>query len=105
MNRVKIAKYTKERRAEAGRKYSEEQKKMKYGVASNMLYVLGDTWRNSRGMFAAMLMSVVMNMANALCLTYTDKLVIEFALDISVRTGLTAAAVIAVGQIASFFIY
>ena len=105
MNRVKIAKYTKEKRAEAGRKYSEEQKKMKYGVASNMLYVLGDTWRNSRGMFAAMLMSVVMNMANALCLTYTDKLVIEFALDISVRTGLTAAAVIAVGQIASFFIY
>ena len=97
MNKVKIAKYTKEKRAEAGRKYREEQKKMKYGTAVNMLYVLGDTWRTSRGLFAATLINVVMSMANALCLTFTDKLVIEFALDMSPGTGLTAAAVIAGG--------
>lgn len=105
MNKVKIAKYTKEKRAEAGRKYREEQKKMKYGTAVNMLYVLGDTWRTSRGLFAATLINVVMSMANALCLTFTDKLVIEFALDMSPGTGLTAAAVIAGGQLATFFMY
>lgn len=102
---MKIAKYTKEKRAEAGRKYREEQKKMRYGVAGNMIYILRDVWTHSRVMFAAMLVSVVMNMTIALCLTYTDKLVIEFALGMSVRTGLTAAAVIAGGQIAAFFIY
>lgn len=105
MNRVKIAKYTKEKRAEAGRKYREEQKKMRYGTATNMLYVLGDTWRTSRGLFAATLINVVMSMANALCLTFTDKLVIEFALDMSPNTGLAAAAVIAGGQLAIFFVY
>lgn len=104
MNRVKITKYTKEKRAEAGRKYLEEQKKMRYGTAANMLYVLGDAWRTSRGLFAATLINVVMSMANALCLTFTDKLVIEFALDMSPKTGLTAAAVIAGGQLAIFFV-
>ena len=99
---MKIAKYTKEKRAEAGRKYREEQKKMRYGTAANILYILGDTWRTSRGLFAVTLISVFMSMANALCLTFTDKLVIEFALDMSPGTGLAAAAVIAGGQLAVF---
>lgn len=49
--RVKIAKYTKEKNAEAWRRYYEEQAKIKYSMFNNMRYILTETWHSSRGFF------------------------------------------------------
>ena len=106
MKKVKIAKYTKEKNKEAWRVYREENRKRKYGIASNMAYITKEAWKSSKGLFIAMLGFIVMSTANSICLTYTDKFVIEFALraDSRLQWGLAAAAVIAGGQIAEFFV-
>lgn len=106
MNKVKITKPTKER-LEAAKKWRlEEKKRSKYGVAGNMLYITKEAFKNTRGLFFAMLASTVMITLNSLCVAFTDKLVIEFALngEERLRSGLIAAAVIGLGQLALFLV-
>lgn len=107
MKKVKIAKYTKEKNKEAWRVYREENRKRKYSIPSNMAYMVKEAWRSSRPLFIATLVYVIMEVIISLCLTYTDKLVIEFALDADsrLRSGLIAAAVIVGGQLAMFIVY
>lgn len=104
MKKVKIAKYTKEKDKEAWRIYRKEKQERKYGLPSNMAYILKEAWRNSKIFCLVTLVNVIMTVANSICLTYTDKLVIDFALDAGsrLRWGLIAAAVIAGGQLALF---
>lgn len=97
MKRVKVAKYTKEKRAEAGRKYREEQSKLKYSIPNNMLYIFKESRKHSRGLYWAMIVKIIFVTANGLFATYTDKYVVELALGSSNRAVLAVicAALIA----------
>ena len=101
--RVKIAKYTKEKKAAAGAQYREEMSKIRYSVPNNMLFILKECWHGARGLFWIMVMRLVMDMVISLSGTYTDKYVIEFALGTSSRVtlGIICIALIAVQQFAN----
>lgn len=103
--RVKIAKYTKEKNAEAWAKYHEEQSQIKYSMFNNMMYTLKECRHGARGLFWAMLAMLVADLVINLSATYTDKYVIEFALGTSsrVKLGIICIALIAVQQIAYVF--
>ncbi len=106
MKRVKVAKYTKEMKAEAGRKYREEQSKLKYSVPQNLLFIVREGWRYSPGLVIDMLLKVVFVTANNLCTTYTDKYVVEFALGTADRVvlGVICAALIAGSALAGLIV-
>lgn len=97
MKRVKVAKYTKEKQAEAGRKYREELSKLKYSIPNNMAFILRESWKYSRGLFWAMVLKIFFVTASGLFAVYIDKYVVEFALGMSDRTvlGIICAALIA----------
>ncbi|MDE7361243.1 MAG: ABC transporter ATP-binding protein/permease [Oscillospiraceae bacterium] len=99
MKRVKVAKYTKEKQLEAGRKYREELSKLKYSIPNNMVFILKESWKFSRGLFWAMVLKIIFVTANGLFATYTDKYVVEFALGSSDRVvlGIICAVLIAGG--------
>ncbi|MDE7279903.1 MAG: hypothetical protein K2N26_09295, partial [Oscillospiraceae bacterium] len=86
--RIKIAKYTKEKNAEAWAKYYEEQSKIRYSMLNNMMYILKECWHGARGLFFAMFVMLVEDLVINLSVTYTDKYVIEFALGTSSRLNL-----------------
>lgn len=100
--KVKIAKYTKEKNAEAWAKYREEQSKIKYSIPNNMLYILKECRHGARGLFWIMVIRLVMDLVISISGTYTDKYVIEFALGTSSRItlGIICIALIAVQQLA-----
>lgn len=106
MKRVKVAKYTKEKKAEAGRRYREEQQQLKYSVPSSLLYIVRESWAHSRGLFIDMVLKIVLVTACGLCSTYTDKFVVEFALGTSSRLtlGIICAALIVGGRFASYIV-
>ena len=106
MKRVKIAKYTKEKQLEAGRKYREELSKLKYSIPNNMLFILKESWKFSRGLFWAMVLKIILVTATGLFATYTDKYVVEFALGSSDRTmlGIICAALITASMLAGFIV-
>lgn len=97
MKRVKVAKYTKEKQAEAGRKYREELSKLKYSIPNNMAFILRESWKYSRGLFWAMVLKIFFVTASGLFAVYIDKYVVEFALGTSDRVtlGIICAALIA----------
>lgn len=106
MKRVKVAKYTKEKQAEAGRKYREELSKLKYSIPNNMAFILRESWKYSRGLFWAMVLKIFFVTASGLFAVYTDKYVVEFALGTSDRTvlGIICAALIAGGILSSWVV-
>ena len=106
MKRVKVAKYTKEKQAEAGRKYREELSKLKYSIPNNMVYILKESWKFSRGLFWAMVLKIILVTANGLFATYTDKYVVEFALGTSDRViiGIICAVLITGSMLAGFIV-
>ncbi len=106
MKRVKVAKYTKEKKAEAGRRYREEQQQLKYSVPSSLLFIIRESWAHSRGLFIDMVLKIVLVTACGLCSAYTDKFVVEFALGTSSRLtlGIICAALIVGGRFASYIV-
>ena len=106
MKRVKVAKYTKEKQLEAGRKYREELSKLKYSIPNNMVFILKESWKFSRGLFWAMVLKIILVTASGLFATYTDKYVVEFALGSSDRTvlGIICAALITASMLAGFIV-
>lgn len=106
MKRVKVAKYTKEKQAEAGRKYREELSKLKYSIPNNMAFILRESWKYSRGLFWAMVLKIFFVTASGLFAVYIDKYVVEFALGMSDRTvlGIICAALIAGGILSSWVV-
>lgn len=106
MKRVKVAKYTKEKQAEAGRKYREELSKLKYSIPNNMAFILRESWKYSRGLFWAMVLKIFFVTASGLFAVYTDKYVVEFALGTSDRAtlGVICAALIAGGILSSWVV-
>lgn len=106
MKRVKVAKCTKEIKAENGRKYREEIAGMKYSIPNNMVFILKESWKFSRGLFWAMVLKIILVTASGLFATYTDKYVVEFALGISDRVvfGIICAALIAGSMLSRYVI-
>lgn len=104
MKRVKVAKYTKEKQLEAGRKYREELSKLKYSIPNNMVFILKESWKFSRGLFWAMVLKIIVVTASGLFATYTDKYVVEFALGTSDRViiGIICAALITGSMLAGY---
>lgn len=102
MKRVKVAKYTKEKKAEAGRKYREELSKLKYSIPNNMSFILKESWKHSRGLFWTMILKIFTVTASGLFSTYTDKYIVEFTLGTSDRVilGVICAALIAGSMLA-----
>ena len=102
--RVKITRYTREKKAAAKRKAREERAGQKHSILNNMCYVMQEAWHSARGLFIAMLVMLAMQVIHTICATYTDKYVVEFVLDTSSRLqlGIVCVAVITGGQIADF---
>ncbi len=104
MKHIKVAKYTKEKKAEAGRKYREELSKLKYSIPNNLLFIIKESWKCSRGLFWAMILKIIVVTASGLFSTYTDKYVVEFALGTADRVmlGIVCAALIAGNMLSGY---
>lgn len=89
MRRVKIAKYTREKKKSAWEKYDAEQAKIKYKTWENMRYILAELWKSQPFAFVLLFMgNVVAYAANSLFGTFTSKYVVELALGTSARLRL-----------------
>ena len=99
--RVKVAKYTKEKNAEAWKKYYEEQNKIKYSMFNNMRYIISQTWFSAKGFLLVILLWLIMELMNNLLETYTDKYVIEFALGSAsrIKLGIICIVIISARQL------
>ncbi len=60
MAKIKIAKYTKEKHAEAVRRRKEEQKRIGYGINDTIPWILKEMWKSDKGMVGAMLLVITM---------------------------------------------
>ena len=81
MRRVKIAKYTREKKKSAWAKYDAEQAKIKYKTWENMRDILAELWKSQPFTFVLLFMgNVVAYAANSLFGTFTSKYVVELAL-------------------------
>ena len=100
--RIKIAKYTKEKNAEAWAKYNAEQAKIKYSLPNNMMYILKECWQGARQLLLIMIAILIADLIINFTAVFIDKYVIEFALGTSsrVRLGIICIALIAVQQLA-----
>ncbi len=105
MKKVKISKYTKEKNAEAWRKYREENASMSHGRIDNMIYIIKEAWLRQRGLFWSLIVCIITAVAENICLTYTDKAAIELALGPESMGGAIAVCVafIAGSIMARFF--
>ncbi|MGN0634054.1 MAG: ABC transporter ATP-binding protein [Oscillospiraceae bacterium] len=90
MKRVKIAKYTKEKRKKVWDNYNKEQAKIKYKTGENMRYILSELWKSQPVMFLLLIVELISAVANSLFGTFTSKYVVELALGTSARTRLAA---------------
>lgn len=88
MKRVKIAKYTKEKRQKAWDKYNKEQSKIKYKTFENMRYTLYELWKSQPIMLILIVLHIFSSVAATLFNTFTSKYVVELALGTSARTRL-----------------
>lgn len=79
--RVKVAKYTKEKNAEAWRKYREEQAKRTYGMWDCFRYVFRDLRREHPLALAINAAIVVLALAGSVMETLGNKYLVELALD------------------------
>lgn len=88
MKRVKIAKYTKEKRQKAKEEYNKEQSKIKYKTFENMRYTLYELWKSQPIMLILIVLHIFSSVAATLFNTFTSKYVVELALGTSARTRL-----------------
>lgn len=76
---VKVTKYDRKKKKEDMARYRAEIKKRKYGIINNMAYILREIWGIDRLMIASSLAFALFNYLNRLCLTFTDKYIVELA--------------------------
>ena len=88
MKRVKIAKYTKEKRKKVWDNYNKEQAKIKYKTWENMRYILLELWKSQPVMFLLLIVELISAVVNSLLGTFISKYVVELALGTSERTKL-----------------
>ena len=88
MKRVKITKYTKEKRQKVWDNYNKEQVKIKYKTNENMRYILSELWKSQPVLFILLIVELFSAVANSLFGTFISKYVVELALGTSARIRL-----------------
>ncbi|MBQ4165615.1 MAG: ABC transporter ATP-binding protein [Oscillospiraceae bacterium] len=76
---VKVTKYDKAKRRENKKNYRAEIKSRKYNVWQNMIYILREIWMIDKMMIVTSLIFALGLYINRLCLTFTDKYIVELA--------------------------
>lgn len=76
---VKVTKWDKKKKKEDRARYRAEIKKRKYGIFKNMSYILREVWKIDKLMIFSCLLFAFSNYINRLCLTFTDKYIVELA--------------------------
>ncbi|MCM1335528.1 MAG: ABC transporter ATP-binding protein/permease [Bacteroides sp.] len=76
---VKIAKWDKQKKREQRRKAREEARGQKYGLASNLLFIMREIHRSDKKMFFGCFLFALTLYASNLLATYVDKYIVELA--------------------------
>lgn len=92
MKRVKVAKYTKEKKKAAWAEYDAEQEKIKYGRIDGIRYILEIAWKDHKPMLLCAFMAVILDNVMSIMATFQDKFVVELALGTSDRLHLAVIA-------------
>lgn len=77
---IKVTKWDKEKRKESRRSYRAEIRKQRYGILTNVFYVLKEIWKSDKLMLATCFLFALGLFVSRLCATYTDKYVVELAM-------------------------
>ncbi len=85
---VKVTKYDKAKRRENKKNYRAEIKSRKYNVWQNMIYILREICMIDKMMIVTSLVFALGLYINRLCLTFTDKYIVELATEGLGNTGL-----------------
>ena len=76
---VKVTKWDKKKKKEDRARYRAEIKSRKYGVWQNMMYILREIWKIDKMMIVTCLVFALGWYVNRLCMTFTDKYIVELA--------------------------
>lgn len=76
---VKVTKWDKKKKKDARARYRAEIKSRKYGVWQNMMYILREIWEIDKMMIVTCLVFALGWYVNRLCMTFTDKYIVELA--------------------------
>ncbi|MBD5129324.1 MAG: ABC transporter ATP-binding protein [Ruminococcaceae bacterium] len=93
MKRVKIAKYTKEKKEAAWAKFNAEKAERKYGLWDNLRYVFAQAWAVDKKMVLIIFAGFLINKGCEITAMFTDKYVVELVLGEENR--LTLAMIVA----------
>ncbi len=77
---IKVTRWDKEKRKAARSSYRAEIKKQRYGILTNVMYVLKDIWHFDKLMLVTCFLFALGQFVSRLCATYTDKYVVELAM-------------------------
>lgn len=78
---IKVTKWDRKKKKEDWARYRAEVKSRKYGVVSNLLYILREIWSIDKGMLVTCLLFAGCLYLSRLCATFTDKYVVELAVE------------------------
>lgn len=93
---VKVTKWDKKKKKEDWAKYRAEIKSRKYNVRQNMTYILREIWKIDKVMIVTSLIFALSLYVNRLCLTFTDKYIVQLAAE---GTGNISLLIICLGLI------
>lgn len=77
---IKVTKWDKEKKKASRKSYKAEIKKQRYGILTNVFYVLKEIWKSDKLMLATCFLFALGLFVSRLCATYTDKYVVELAM-------------------------
>lgn len=93
---VKVTKYEKAKKKENRKQWRQSIKSMKYGIVTNLLYIMRDIHNSDKLMFLSCFAFALCYFLRNLCATFTDKYVVELAVS---GFGNTAALVLVIALI------
>lgn len=85
---IKVTKWDKKKKKEDWAKYRAEIKRRKYNVCQNMMYILREIWRIDKMMIITCFTFAIAYYVQRLCVTFTDKYIVELATEGLGNTGL-----------------
>ena len=85
---VKVTKWDKKKKKEDWANYRAEIKRRKYGVWQNMMYILREIWTIDKMMVISCFAFAMAYYVKRLCVTFTDKYIVELATEGLGNTGL-----------------
>lgn len=88
MKRVKIAKYTKEKKKTAWAKFNAERAARKYGLWENVRYIIHEAWKADKLTVLAIFSGFFFDKGSEIAAMFLDKYVVEFVLSENGRLGI-----------------